>query len=236
MEHSGCGAASEKAGEIKRLALSHDFDRAGIASPRGENLAGWVQSVLVLGMATPDDAYDHNLYLELRDGRRRWHKLAYEALTARAALLALDLTGQGVQCAPVIFDDSARLFDLRAAAVAAGLGVLGLNGLVLDRELGPRMRWTALFREPKLAADRPINDYYCASCTICWAQCPTGALGPNGLDRSRCIAEVAPSREMMALQRRMAAEVTSAARLQCNRCVTACPVGKDKVSTYYNEG
>ena len=109
---------------------------------------------------------------------------------------------------PLAFEGSAKLIDLRAAAVAAGLGVLGLNGLVLDREFGPRMRWTALFLEILLPPGRPVADYYCASCTICWARCPTSALGPNGLDRSRCIAEFAPSKEMMRLQRNLVREIT----------------------------
>jgi epoxyqueuosine reductase QueG len=221
---------------VKSLALRHGFDRVGITRPRGEHAPGWATNVVVLGLATPDDGFDYVTRLEFADGTRRWHKLAYEALTARAALLALDLTVRGVRCGPVTLEDSSRLVDLRAAAVEAGLGVLGLNGLVVDREFGPRVRWTALFVAPELPADRPLNEYYCNCCTLCWTRCPTGALGPNGLDRSRCVAEFAPSKEMMALQRTMRIEATPLTRLQCNRCITACPIGRGKVATYYDEG
>jgi epoxyqueuosine reductase QueG len=229
-------ASTPTAAEIQTLARRRGLDRVGVARPRGEHAPPWARSVLVLGLATPDDAFDYITHLEFADGSRRWHKPAYEALTARAALLALDIISQGIRCLPVTFADSARLIDLRAAAVEAGLAVLGLNGLVLDREFGPRIKWTAVFVEPELPVGCPINDYYCNCCTLCWTRCPTGALGPTGLDRSRCIAEFAPSNNMMALQRKMRVEVTPLTRLQCNRCITACPVGKGKVTTYYDEG
>ncbi len=225
-------AKSETAALIKHLALERDFDLAGICAPEGDGLPSWVGSVVVLGMYTPDAAYDFETFVEIA-GRRRWHKLAYEALVARAALLALDLNTRGIRAEPLTFDDSASLVDLREAAIRAGLGVRGLNGLVVTRKFGPRVRFGAVFVEPELPPDRPISDYYCSSCTMCITCCPTGALAPWEFDRSLCIAEFDPSPEMLAKQKEEVHRVTPMTRLQCNMCVFSCPIGKNRAATWW---
>lgn len=218
---------------VKRLALQRDFDLAGICAPEGDGLPAWVRSVVVLGLYTPDDAYDFNTYVEIA-GRRRWHKMAYESVVARAALLALDLSARGIRAEPLTFLDSASLVDLREAAVRAGLGTRGLNGLVVTREFGPRVRFGAVFVEPELPRDKPLSDYYCASCSICISRCPTGALAPWGIDRSLCIAEFDPSPEMLARQKREAKVVTPFTRQQCNLCISSCPIGKGRAVTWWD--
>ncbi len=196
-------------------------------------MPAWVRSVVVLGLYTPDDAYDFNTYVEIA-GRRRWHKMAYESVVARAALLALDLNARGIRAEPLTFVDSASLVDLREAAVRAGLGTRGLNGLVVTREFGPRVRFGAVFVEPELPRDAPITDYYCASCSICVSRCPTGALAPWGFERALCVAEFDPSPEMLARQKREAKPVTPFTRLQCNLCVSSCPIGKNRAVTWWD--
>ena len=218
---------------VKRLALQHDFDLAGICAPEGDGLPAWVRSVVVLGLYTPDDAYDFNTYVEIA-GRRRWHKMAYEAVVARAALLALDLSARGIRAEPLTFLDSASLVDLREAAVRAGLGTRGLNGLVVTREFGPRVRFGAVFVKPELPCDKPLSDYYCASCSICISRCPTGALAPWGFDRSLCIAEFDPLPEMLARQKREVKVVTPFTRQQCNLCISGCPIGKGRAVTWWD--
>ncbi len=218
---------------IKQLARERDFDLAGICAPEGSGLPRWVGSVVVLGLYTPDDAYDFNTYVAF-GGTHRWHKVAYEALVARAALLALDLIARGIRAEPLTFVDSASLVDLREAAVRAGLGVRGLNGLVVTREFGPRVRFGAVFVEPQLPPDTPVPDYYCASCSICISRCPTGALAAWGFDRSRCIAEFAPSPEMRAKQQREVKQITPFTRLQCNLCISSCPIGKKRAATWWD--
>lgn len=224
---------NELAALIKQLALDHDFDLAGICAPEGGGLPAWVRSVVVLGLYTPDDAYDFNTYVEFA-GRRRWHKAAYESVVARAALLALDLNVRGIRAEPLTFVDSASLVDLREAAVRAGLGTRGLNGLVVTREFGPRVRFGAVFVEAELPRDKPLPDYYCASCSICVSRCPTGALAPWGFERSLCVAEFDPSPEMLARQKREAKPVTPFTRLQCNLCVSSCPIGKTRAVTWWD--
>lgn len=217
----------------KKLALETGFDLVGILDPAVANGPSWTRSVLVLGYATLDEAYDCNVYVEVRGGRR-WSKLAYEVLVARAARLALALRDRGARAVPLTYEDSAALINLRRAATVAGLGVIGKNELLITRDFGPRVRLGAVFTDLELAFDHPLREYYCSSCTRCWAACPTEALGPNGLDRSRCLAEFEPSPQMLARQKRQWRQLTPFARLQCCDCITSCPIGRDVARPFWH--
>ena len=212
--------------ELRVEARELGFEVFGVA-PAGEfpGVPTWARSVVVLGMAALDPALDLELYLE--EGTQRWwSKWAYERLVAGAARLALLLTAEGRRAQPLTYEDSLAVLDLKAAAVRAGLGVRGLNTLLITRRFGPRVRLGALFTDLDLPPDRPLVDYFCVSCTLCLAACPTGALRLDGLDRSRCIAEFDPDPAMVDLQKRLCQFPTPHTRLQCAACVTSCPVGK----------
>lgn len=185
----------------------------------------WVRSVLVLGMAVLDPALDYELYVE-EGGRQRWSKWAYERLVVAASRLALRVVADGHLAEPLTFEDSLATLDLKAAAIEAGLGVRGLNNLVVTRRYGPRVRFGALLTGLELPADRPLNDYYCSSCSLCVAACRTGALTPDGFDRSRCISEFAPDASMAERQARMLPFPTPYTRAGCAECINACPIGK----------
>lgn len=220
---------------LRLRATSLGIDLLDVAPAAGfPGVPGWCRSVVVLGMAVLDPALDLELYLEA-EGARRWSKWAYERLMAAAARLAEQGTAEGHRTTFLDYDDSLAVLDLKSAAVRAGLGVLGLNRLVLTPRFGPRVRWGAVFTEAELPAGRPRTDYFCVSCSLCIAACPTAALGPNGLDRSRCIAEFAPlglagpgqaDAAMVALQRKFGTFPTPHTRRQCAACIDACPVGK----------
>jgi epoxyqueuosine reductase len=213
--------------DLEALGRPLGFDLLGIA-PAAEfpHVPGWSRSVVVLGTAALDPALDLELYVEV-EGQQQWSKWAYERIVAGAGRLAQALSGQGHRAEPLTFEDSLALLDLKAAAVRAGLGVLGLNTLVLTRRLGPRVRLGAVFTDLLLPAGRPLHDFYCVSCSLCIAACPTAALGPGGLDRSRCVAEFAPDAAMCELQARLLRFPTPHTRLACARCIDVCPVGKN---------
>jgi epoxyqueuosine reductase QueG len=212
--------------ELEAQARALGFDFLGVA-PASEfpSVPGWAEAVIVLGMVTLDRAFDLELYIE-EQGAKRWSKWAYERLAAGAARLALGLIDAGQRAQPLNYEDSLSVLDLKQAAVRAGLGVWGLNGLVLTRRFGPRVRFGAVFTDLDLPLDSLRQDYFCTSCSLCIAACPTGALGPTGLDRSRCVAEFRPDATMVRRQREWVEFPTPHTRYQCARCITACPIGK----------
>jgi epoxyqueuosine reductase QueG len=202
------------------------FPLVGVAPPdEFPGVPPWTRSIVVVVMPALDRAFDLELYIE-EAGERRWSKWAYERLVAGAARLALLLRDEGHRAEPLTYEDSLAVLDLKVAAVRAGLGVWGLNNLVLTRRYGPRVRLGAVFTDLLLPPGRPLADYYCVSCSLCIAACPTGALGPAGFDRSRCIGEFAPDARMAALQREMLEFPTPHSRVQCAACIDACPIGK----------
>jgi epoxyqueuosine reductase QueG len=208
------------------------FDLLGIApASRFPAVPAWSRSVIVLGMAALDPALDLELYIE-REDARHWSKWAYERLVAAAARLALYLLSRRVRAQPLTYENSLALLDLRVAAVQTGLGVWGLNHLVITHRFGPRIRFGAVFADLELPADQPLLDYYCVSCSLCIAACPTGALGPAGFNRNRCIAEIEPDAAMVELQSKLVRFPTPHTRQQCTACIDACPVGK-RLSTRF---
>lgn len=227
------------AAAIKALALETGFDKVGVVGPElAPGAPAWTRSVLVLGLATLDETFDYEMYIAY-DGHRRWHKFVYDVLEAEGARLAGRLRAIGLRAEHLLFDDSIGIIDLRVAAVAAGLGVKGINDLVISPEYGPRIRFTAVFADADWRRDKPRCDYYCLNCTRCWGACPTGAIGPQGFDRSLCLAEFNPTPEMAARQREVQIYPTPVTRLQCVACLTACPIGQRrqvKIWTDVREG
>ncbi|MEE8583901.1 MAG: hypothetical protein V3T83_03520 [Acidobacteriota bacterium] len=68
---------------------------------------------------------------------------------------------------------------LRAAAVQAGLGTLGLNGMLLTPEFGPRVYLGGVLTEADVPPGRPLQEELCPGleeCGLCAAACPADAI------------------------------------------------------------
>lgn len=64
-------------------------------------------------------------------------------------------------------------------AIAAGLGELGRNGLLITRDFGPRVRLVKVFTELEIKPDRPIHFgawEFCKNCKRCAESCPSKAI------------------------------------------------------------
>lgn len=86
-----------------------------------------------------------------------------------------------------VFVDSAPVHE-RAWAAKSGLGWVGKNSLLLNKEMGSFFFLAELIIDLSLTPDRPINDY-CGTCTKCLDACPTEAITePLVVDGSKCIS------------------------------------------------
>lgn len=86
-----------------------------------------------------------------------------------------------------VFVDSAPVME-REWARRAGLGWIGKNSLLLNREMGSFFFLAELIIDLPLEYDGPVRDY-CGTCTACMDACPTDAIpAPYVVDGSRCIS------------------------------------------------
>jgi epoxyqueuosine reductase len=86
-----------------------------------------------------------------------------------------------------IFVDSAPVMD-KVWAKKAGLGWVGKNTNLINREMGSFFFIAEILIDLELTYDGPIKDY-CGTCTACLDACPTDALfEPYKIDASKCIS------------------------------------------------
>lgn len=85
-----------------------------------------------------------------------------------------------------VFVDSAPVME-RQWAAKSGLGWIGKNTLLINKNQGSFFFLAELIIDLELEADGPIKDY-CGTCTKCIDACPTDAITPYSLDASKCIS------------------------------------------------
>jgi Pyruvate/2-oxoacid:ferredoxin oxidoreductase delta subunit len=64
-------------------------------------------------------------------------------------------------------------------ALAAGIGQMGKNGLVISKEYGPRIRLACVTTDLPLRPGGPVDigvEDFCAQCQACLKACPGGAI------------------------------------------------------------
>jgi epoxyqueuosine reductase len=86
------------------------------------------------------------------------------------------------------FVDSAPVLE-RSWALRSGLGWVGKNGNLINKNSGSFFFIATLITDLELDYDDPYAKDYCGSCTRCIDSCPTDAILPGKeIDGSRCIS------------------------------------------------
>ncbi len=86
-----------------------------------------------------------------------------------------------------VFVDSAPVHE-RAWAEKGGLGWVGKNSLLLNKQMGSFFFLAEIICDLELTPDASVGDY-CGTCTKCMDACPTDAIPePYVVDGSRCIS------------------------------------------------
>lgn len=79
------------------------------------------------------------------------------------------------------------LLSLKHAAWLAGLGVMGKNTLLTNREFGNRIRLGAVLLDTQLPGDPPADYHLCAEdCGLCVDACPVHASDASTVNQKLC--------------------------------------------------
>ena len=86
-----------------------------------------------------------------------------------------------------VFVDSAPVME-RQWAAKSGIGWIGKNSLLLNKEMGSFFFLAELILDLELTPDGPLKDY-CGTCTACIDACPTDAIvEPGVVNSNKCIS------------------------------------------------
>lgn len=209
--------------EIKDFVKPGGVDCVGIIGPDGLGIPdkyNWTRSVIVLGVYSLDENVDAVLRQEYK-GKKSWSKWIYEIIDGRAMRVCMLLRERSFKAV------HSRRIDLRKAAQAAGIGAAGRNQMLITPEAGPRIRLVVIMTDAVFEFDKPFTGELCKDCDICIKACPSGALTEAGFERSKCLGEFDPTPELAARQRKTNKSLSERIRIQCLKCMVACPVGKD---------
>lgn len=158
---------------------------AEVRSDPGRLLAG-VRSIVCLASphrTRPITAPDGSVIARYADGPDYHGTLRSRAI--RVALAASERIGGEVRWRVCV--DSTPLAE-RSFAAAAGVGWIGKNGCLIDRELGSYLLLAEILTDADVSADEPVAEL-CGSCVRCLESCPTGAfVAPGLLDAHRCLS------------------------------------------------
>lgn len=116
-----------------------------------------------------------------------------------------------------------KLFCHKTAATCSGLGWVGKNGLVINREYGSKLSWATVLTNAPLDPDEPVRESECGDCDLCVTHCPSGAI--RGVHWS--ISE--PRKNIVAYERCSALKQKRQSlegKPNCGFCVTVCPYSR----------
>lgn len=120
------------------------------------------------------------------------------------------------------FVDSAPVLE-RTWAQRSGLGWIGKNGNLINKQSGSFYFIATLITDLKLEYDDPFAKDFCGTCTRCIDECPTDAILPDKVvDGSRCISYFTIELKEMLIPGEMKGQFDNW-MFGCDTCQDVCP-------------
>lgn len=114
---------------------------------------------------------------------RDYHNVARKALRKLLRRLIEAAPGVGTY----VSVDTGAILE-RAFGERAGVGWIGKSTMLIHQRLGTFGSLAVVFTDLDLDATPGPHPFRCGTCAACVDRCPTGAIGPEGVDAGRCIS------------------------------------------------
>ncbi len=123
----------------------------------------------------------------------------------------------------VSFTDNSPIPEIKAA-ILAGLGVRGLNGLFINPHFGSwvfigEIVTTKEYDYPELSTDNLM----CIKCQKCLQACPTKAISGNGITPELCLSYITQKKGELTLEQEQLIK-NSGCAWGCDICQNVCPM------------
>lgn len=156
---------------------------------------------------------------------RDYHKLMRSRLKRLAVMIEQHIKPHNYR----VVSDSAPLLE-KMLAVKAGLGWIGKNTMLINRDAGSWSLLGAILTDLPLPIYNGPTTEHCASCRQCLDNCPTNAFrGPYQLDARKCIS-------YLTIENRGAIPLELRSKIGnhifgCDICQSVCPWNKKPTSS-----
>lgn len=131
-----------------------------------------------------------------------------------------------------VFADNSPIPEVKAACLA-GLGVRGMNSLLITGNYGSYVFIGEIVTDlPTECDEAEIN--FCIRCGKCISECPASAIGKNGIETKICLSEITQKKGDLAPDElRLMRECGCV--WGCDICQDICPMNKNAAATEIEE-
>lgn len=119
------------------------------------------------------------------------------------------------------------LVSHKTAATCSGLGWIGKNGLIINRQYGCRLSWATVLTNAPFRADEPVSTSECGDCDLCVKHCPSGALIGRLWSMRNPLEELVAYEKCRSLKE---GRTELKEKPNCGLCATICPYSRHKYS------
>lgn len=133
-----------------------------------------------------------------------------------------------------VADEYSGIFPHKTAAVLAGLGRIGKNGLFIHDVFGPRVRLATILTDMELPFTKPTQKGSCQSCNRCVNACPVMALTGREWYEGAAREEIVDAKACSDYMNKNFKQIGRGS--VCGICMKVCPGhGNNKKTTYLIE-
>ncbi|MHA1109891.1 MAG: 4Fe-4S dicluster domain-containing protein [Promethearchaeota archaeon] len=159
--------------------------------------------------------------------------LAYSKMTYLIAMVAQFIRALGYTAIPSGNDVGLSI----PLAIDAGLGGLGRNGLLINKNYGPRFRICKVFTNMPLVGDKPDFSFisslnkFCSTCKMCAEACDSGAISkddkPDGI--AKCPSNNPGVIKKWYVNQDLCYKIWVEYSSDCGKCIQVCPFSKTPI-------